>query len=235
MNVQFFRRRESGRKGLDRVRPRTELFAAAFDADAAFFYGIDVPGGGKPGMDAETRTNSERGGNRLSGNIFVVGGCRSGKSRHALELAEKISGDRRVFIATCVPCDDEMKERVRKHRQERGDGWTAVEAPVELAGAIVEQSANAGVILADCLTLWMANLLAGSEDPDARVAELADALAETRCPVIVVSNEVGTGIVPENALARRYRDAVGFANQRIAAVADEVIWTVAGIPVKIIG
>jgi adenosylcobinamide kinase/adenosylcobinamide-phosphate guanylyltransferase len=167
--------------------------------------------------------------------IFVVGGCRSGKSRHALELAEKITDIHRVFIATCVPYDEEMKDRVRRHRQDRGSTWTTVDAPVELADAILKQSQNARVILADCLTLWMSNLLMESENLESRVEELTAAINKVQCPVIIVSNEVGTGIVPENALARQYRDAVGLANQKVAACVDKVIWMVAGIPVPVKG
>jgi adenosylcobinamide kinase / adenosylcobinamide-phosphate guanylyltransferase len=168
-------------------------------------------------------------------NIFVVGGCRSGKSRHALELAEKITDIHRIFIATCVPYDEEMKDRVRRHQQDRGSAWTTVDAPVELADAILKQSQRAHVILADCMTLWMSNLLMGSENLDRRVEELTAAINQAQCPVIVVSNEVGTGIVPENALARQYRDAVGFANQKVAACVDKVVWMVAGIPVLVKG
>jgi adenosylcobinamide kinase / adenosylcobinamide-phosphate guanylyltransferase len=168
-------------------------------------------------------------------NIFVVGGCRSGKSRHAQELAEKITDIHRVFIATCVPYDEEMKDRVRRHQKDRGSTWTTVDAPVELAEAILKQSQNAQVILADCLTLWMSNLLMESENLESRVEELTVAINKAQCPVIIVSNEVGTGIVPKNALARQYRDAAGFANQKVAACVDKVIWMVAGIPVPVKG
>jgi adenosylcobinamide kinase / adenosylcobinamide-phosphate guanylyltransferase len=167
--------------------------------------------------------------------IFVVGGCRSGKSRHALELAEKISDIHRVFIATCVPYDEEMKDRVRLHRQDRDLSWTTVDAPVELAEAILKSSQSGHVILADCLTLWMSNLFMESENVEKQVEKLTTAIHQAQCPVVVVSNEVGTGIVPENALARQYRDAVGFANQKVAACVDKVIWVVAGIPVMIKG
>lgn len=166
---------------------------------------------------------------------LIIGGCRSGKSRHALELAEKISDIHRIFIATCVPYDEEMKDRVRRHQQERGSSWLTVDAPVELADTILTCSQNAHVVLADCLTLWMSNLLMESEQTDRRVEELITAISRTQCPVILVSNEVGGGIVPENALARQFRDTVGFANQKVAACVDEVIWMVAGIPVKIKG
>lgn len=168
--------------------------------------------------------------------ILVIGGCRSGKSRHAQELAEAMTGDRKLFLATCVPQDAEMRERVRKHRKERGDRWSALEVPVDIADAVWEQSPMFDAILLDCLTLWMSNILMETRDAHAvetKIGELTDALDRAACPVILVSNEVGAGIVPENGLARQYRDLVGLANQRVAASADRVIWTVAGIPVPI--
>jgi adenosylcobinamide kinase/adenosylcobinamide-phosphate guanylyltransferase len=171
----------------------------------------------------------------LKNNTFIIGGCRSGKSRYALALAEKIADDNRIFIATCIPQDDEMKKRVSRHQRERGKGWDAFEAPVELPEAILEQSKNAEVVLVDCLTLWISNLFMESEDPDVKTGRLTDAVHKAECPVIIVSNEVGTGIVPKNALARKYRDAVGLANQKVASKVKEVIWMVAGIPVKIKG
>ena len=168
--------------------------------------------------------------------IFVIGGCRSGKSSHALRLAEEISAKNRVFIATCVPQDEEMRERVSNHQEERGAEWKTVEEPIFLPEAILENSQQAGVVLADCLTLWISNLLMEDED-FGKIAEsvrqLTQVIAEAKCPVILVSNEVGAGIVPENKLARLFRDAVGFANQRIAASVHRVIWMVAGIPVPI--
>ena len=171
----------------------------------------------------------------MSRKAFFIGGCRSGKSRLALEVAEKIADDNRVFLATCVPRDDEMHDRVRRHQEERGDTWTAFEAPVKLPEAILEHSKTAKVVLADCLTLWISNLFMESQDIEAGVNKLVEAYKKAECPVLIVSNEVGNGIVPENELARKYRDAVGFANQKIAACADEVYWMVAGIPSKIKG
>jgi len=168
--------------------------------------------------------------------IFVIGGCRSGKSRHAQELAEALPGHRKLFLATCVPQDTEMRDRVRKHQEDRGDRWSALEVPVNVADAVCEQSPQFDIILLDCLTLWMSNLLMETRDEQAiqfKIKALTDALDQAACPVIVVSNEVGAGIVPENGLARQYRDLVGFANQQVAACADRVIWTVAGIPVPI--
>lgn len=168
--------------------------------------------------------------------ILIIGGCRSGKSRHALELAEKISGSKRIFIATCMPIDDEMKERIARHKKERDKRWKTVEATVELPVAINEKSREGDVILVDCLTLWINNLLMETEDPDIihqRIHKLILSLKEVKCPIIMVSNEVGAGIVPENRLARLFRDYAGFVNQKVAECADRVIWMVAGIPVVI--
>ncbi|MEA3437194.1 MAG: bifunctional adenosylcobinamide kinase/adenosylcobinamide-phosphate guanylyltransferase [Thermodesulfobacteriota bacterium] len=167
---------------------------------------------------------------------LIIGGCRSGKSRHALELAEKISGSTRIFIATCIPLDDEMKERIDRHKKERDKSWTNIETPVELSVAINENSREGDVILVDCLTLWINNLLMEIENPDVIdqcIHKLILAIKEAKCPIILVSNEIGAGIVPENKLARLFRDYAGFVNQKVAECADRVIWMVAGIPVSI--
>lgn len=171
---------------------------------------------------------------------LVIGGCRSGKSSHALQLADRMGNVRKIFLATCIPQDDEMHQRVFRHQAERGPGWTAVETPILLSAAIRDIGLNADVLLVDCLTLWVSNLMMKQSDfdtPEDHVAVqtglLIESLHAAACPVILVTNEVGTGIVPENPLARKYRDIVGIVNQRIAASADQVIWMVAGIPVKI--
>ncbi|MGM0452087.1 MAG: bifunctional adenosylcobinamide kinase/adenosylcobinamide-phosphate guanylyltransferase [Thermodesulfobacteriota bacterium] len=168
--------------------------------------------------------------------ILVLGGCRSGKSRHALALAEPyMAGDNR-FVATCVAHDAEMQARVRQHQAERDGRWTTVETPTALADTVSRLGACADVMLVDCLTLWINNLMAADYTDEAvsgAVSALTEALDALASPVILVSNEVGTGIVPENAMARRYRDLAGFANQRVAASADRVVWMVAGIPVQI--
>jgi adenosylcobinamide kinase/adenosylcobinamide-phosphate guanylyltransferase len=167
--------------------------------------------------------------------ILVLGGCRSGKSSHALQLAEAI-GRRRVFVATCVPHDDEMQRRVDRHRRERSDTWRTLEIPVSLVEVIRTPSPAADVILVDCLTLWLNNLLMQTQDTRQirqRIDELADCVKTAPHAVILVSNEVGAGIVPENRLARRYRDLAGWTNQAIAAACDRVVWIVAGIPVTI--
>ena len=170
--------------------------------------------------------------------VFVLGGCRSGKSSYALETAQKFSGNKKVFIATCVPRDDEMQLRVARHQQERSRHWHTVEAPLHLSEAIVEAGGKASVLIVDCLTLWVNNLLMENYDSEQildQVQSLTRAVSSVTCPVILVSNEVGTGIVPENKLARLYRDLVGSTNQAVAECVDQVIWTVAGIPVTIKG
>ncbi|BBO72291.1 adenosylcobinamide kinase/adenosylcobinamide phosphate guanyltransferase [Desulfosarcina alkanivorans] len=167
--------------------------------------------------------------------ILVLGGCRSGKSSHALNLAEGMGG-RRIFVATCVPRDDEMKDRVDRHRRERDATWDTLEVPVDLAGTITAHSPSTDVILVDCLTLWLSNLLMRTDDVDCirrRIDDLAEAVRSAPRNVILVSNEVGAGIVPENRLARHYRDLAGWTNQAVAAACDRVVWTVAGIPVTI--
>jgi adenosylcobinamide kinase/adenosylcobinamide-phosphate guanylyltransferase len=170
--------------------------------------------------------------------VFYIGGCRSGKSRLALEMANGMPGDKRTFIATCVPRDDEMKQRVVKHQKERSRKWRTVEVPLNLPDAIVEQSRQADVLLIDCLTLWISNLLLDNGD-DGKIlkgiSDLVQALDSAASPVVLVSNEVGTGIVPEHEISRRFRDLVGSANQAVAKKADRVVWTVAGIPVEVKG
>ena len=170
--------------------------------------------------------------------IFVLGGCRSGKSSYALETAQKFSGANKIFIATCIPHDDEMKQRVVRHQRERSRHWHTVEAPLDLPQAVEEAGVTASVLLVDCLTLWISNLLMENLDAEQilnHFDSLTRAVSSATCPVILVSNEVGTGIVPQNKLARLYRDLVGWANQAVAECADLVVWTVAGIPVTIKG
>ena len=167
--------------------------------------------------------------------ILVLGGCRSGKSSHALQLAESF-GKRRIFVATCVPRDAEMQSRVDRHQRDRDDSWNTLEVPVHLAEAVDAHSPKADILLVDCLTLWLSNLLMESQDNEGirqRIGALADAVKAAPNAVVLVSNEVGAGIVPDNPLARLYRDLAGWTNQALAGVCDRVDWTVAGIPVTI--
>ncbi|MCK5835950.1 MAG: bifunctional adenosylcobinamide kinase/adenosylcobinamide-phosphate guanylyltransferase [Desulfobacula sp.] len=167
---------------------------------------------------------------------LVIGGCRSGKSSFALDAANGIPGDKKIFLATSVPTDPEMDKRVVRHQAERGKDWQTIEEPVMIHGVIEKTSKTAHVILVDCLTLWTSNLLFREYD-EARIMEatqlLIAALEGSSCPVFLVSNEVGYGIVPENALARQFRDFAGLVNQKIAAAADRVVMTVAGIDLQI--
>ena len=168
--------------------------------------------------------------------ILVLGGCRSGKSRHALNLALFMQRDKKIFIATCVPQDDEMHLRIANHQKERGDAWKTVEAPLHLPEAILQYAQSKSVVLVDCLTLWISNLMMENEDiqyADEKIGELINAVQRADGPVVLVSNEVGTGIVPENKLARAYRDLVGNANQAVARAVERVDMVVAGIPVTI--
>ncbi len=163
---------------------------------------------------------------------LVIGGARSGKSRHAQRLAERASGPL-VFVATAQAFDAEMTDRIARHRADRDDRWRTVEAPVDLADAIAAYDAPDMMLLVDCLTLWASNLLLGDADIDAHVARLDMALAAARGRIILVTNEVGWGIVPDNALARRFRDVAGRINQSVAARAQSVDLVVAGLPLAL--
>jgi len=167
--------------------------------------------------------------------ILVTGGARSGKSRKAEELAIKLCKDpkRRVYIATAQAFDDEMKDRISKHQERRGDAFQTVEAPVELGKAITEAQNKSDVILVDCLTVWMGNLLYYKKPEEKEI--LLKALKEADNTVILVTNETGMGIVPDNELSRRFRDEAGFLNQAVAEIADNVIFMVSGIEMQIKG
>ncbi len=137
-----------------------------------------------------------------------------------------------TYIATAQAYDDEMRGRISEHRARRDGRWVTLDAPFDLAGAIAAVPEGAPTLI-DCLTLWLSNRMLDGGDPERGVAELIDALSVRRGPCFVVSNEVGLGIVPDNALARRFRDEQGRLNQRVAAIADEVVFMVAGLPMKV--
>jgi adenosyl cobinamide kinase/adenosyl cobinamide phosphate guanylyltransferase len=164
--------------------------------------------------------------------ILVTGGARSGKSRFALERAAAL-GPPRVFLATAEAGDEEMAARIARHRAERPKGWRTLEEPRRLAPAL--RRCTSGVVLVDCLTLWLANRMGDEPGFDAGppVEELARALRARRAAVVAVTNEVGSGIVPETPLARAFRDAAGFMNQRAAEAADEAYLLVAGRALRI--
>lgn len=167
---------------------------------------------------------------------FVIGGCRSGKSSFALDQANKVAKKDKYFIATSQPLDPEMEKRVEKHQKERGKDWQTIEEPVLIHEIVNEYSGKAHVILIDCLTLWLSNLLYHSYDTDGILEilnQFEKAILRCECPVFLVSNEVGQGIVPENKLAREFRDLAGMIHQRMAKLSDRVVMTVAGIAVEI--
>lgn len=166
--------------------------------------------------------------------LLVLGGARSGKSRHAQQRAEAIDASR-IFIATAQAWDAEMHDRIARHQDDRGDDWTTVEAPIDLPQAIAAQHGAGATLLVDCLTLWTSNLLLADRDIEPVTQALCAAIAAHDGHVILVSNEVGLGIVPDNALARRFRDMAGTLNQRIATAVDEVVFVAAGLPLTLKG
>ena len=168
---------------------------------------------------------------------LVLGGARSGKSRYAQQLAEQ-SG-RVVFVATAKISDDEMRAKIERHREDRPKEWLTVEEPLELPRVLSGYELNCDMIVVDCLTLYAANLLEaeGEDDSaiDRRIAALCEALQRTQCAIVLVSNEVGNGIVPSHPLSRQYRDLLGELNQKIAKLADDAVLMVAGLPLALKG
>ncbi|OCW57605.1 bifunctional adenosylcobinamide kinase/adenosylcobinamide-phosphate guanylyltransferase [Hoeflea olei] len=165
---------------------------------------------------------------------LVLGGARSGKSAFAERLVEAASPTR-LYIATGQAWDDEMRSRIAAHQDRRGAGWDTVEAPVDLAQALETHARADRPVLVDCLTLWVTNLMLGERDVTAAFDTLLAALPGLSGPVVFVSNEVGLGIVPDNAMARAFRDHAGRLHQLIAALADEVHFVAAGLPLKMKG
>jgi len=170
--------------------------------------------------------------------ILILGGARSGKSRFAQSLRPKESPA--VYLATCRVEDEEMRRRVERHQAERSPNWITVEEPLALAHAVQARCGEASFLLIDCLTLWLSNFCwEHRETPEAELERLACAEVEALAAssrdrrMVIVSNEVGSGIVPDHALGRRFRDLQGFVNQRAAALADQVFLTVAGIPLQL--
>ena len=173
----------------------------------------------------------------MAGTIFVTGGARSGKSRLAEELALGY-GAPLGYIATGMAGDAEMAERIARHRARRGPAWRTIEEPADLAGAIGAHQESCNALLVDCVTLWLTNRLLQHGDAApvlAEVAALARLLPSLKTPLILVSNEVGMGIVPENGLARAFRDLAGEANELLAKAADEVYVLFSGLPLKLKG
>ena len=169
-------------------------------------------------------------GNARSAVTLVLGGARSGKSRYAEQLLMRHEPPW-IYIATAEALDDEMRVRIAEHQVRRGMGWHTVEAPLDLAGAIADAAARP--VLVDCLTLWLTNLMLGGQDIAAATAALEVALRQREAPAILVSNEVGLGIVPETPLGRAFRDEAGRLNQRMATLAGRVTFMVAGLPLAV--
>ena len=166
---------------------------------------------------------------------LILGGARSGKSSYSLELARHFPPPR-LYLATAEAGDEEMADRIARHRRGRGEGWDTREAPLELAEAIAQAQGRYQVILVDCLTLWLSNwLLRGGDHAGLKAVclELVATLKQASTPTILVSNEVGWGIVPENPLAREFRDWAGWLHQQLAAAADLVVLLVAGLPLTL--
>ena len=194
----------------------------------------------------------------MSVNItFVIGGARSGKSSFVLNEVSKLEGPR-AYIATGEALDDEMQDRIRKHKEDRGPEWNTYEEPIEITKVLSDIKDKYSLVVIDCLTLWLSNVIHRAQSTEHRqqntdnsiyiVEERIERLIETLkqlkkdsvcslksgiCNLYIVSNELGMGIVPENAMAREFRDLTGFLNQKVAAIADEVYLVTAGIPVKI--
>ena len=165
------------------------------------------------------------------GVTLVLGGARSGKSRFSEAMAERSA--RPVYLATGSAWDGEMAARIDEHRLRRGPRWTTVEEPLDLTGVMPGLTAPDAVVLVDCLTLWVTNLMMAERDIAAETRRLIGCFRALQGPVIFVSNEVGLGIVPDNAMARAFRDHAGRLHQEIAAVADAVYFLVAGIPMTV--
>ncbi|WP_136656449.1 bifunctional adenosylcobinamide kinase/adenosylcobinamide-phosphate guanylyltransferase [Nitratireductor sp. XY-223] len=168
------------------------------------------------------------------GRVLVLGGARSGKSAFAEDYVER-SGLEPVYVATGRSFDQEMDERIRHHKARRGEGWRTVEEPLALVGALDEYCREGRAVLVDCLTLWVTNLMMADRDVEREGSALAVCLGRCQGAVVLVSNEVGLGIVPENAMARAFRDHAGRLHQQIAAQCDEVYFLAAGLPLKMKG
>ena len=167
-----------------------------------------------------------------SATTLVLGGARSGKSRLAEQLVEA-SGRNPVYVATATAGDGEMANRIAQHRERRGDRWRTVEEPVDLCGALQDAAAPQNAVLVDCLTLWLTNLMLGEADIAGETDRLVRLLPALTGPVVLVSNEVGLGIVPENAMARAFRDHAGRLHQAVAGEAEQVLFVAAGLPLTL--
>jgi adenosylcobinamide kinase/adenosylcobinamide-phosphate guanylyltransferase len=169
--------------------------------------------------------------------IFITGGCRSGKSRFALDYANQ-HFSKRLYLATCEALDEEMAQRIEHHKKMRGPEWQTIEEPITIVNEIREYGDKVEVILLDCITLWLSNLMI-KWNSESRIMDevdrFIDVIKQSQTSLVIVSNEVGMGIVPADPLSRRFRDLSGMTNQRIAEVVDTVIYMVSGIPMFLKG
>lgn len=166
--------------------------------------------------------------------VFITGGARSGKSSFALNEAAKIDGQK-AYVATAQALDNEMKARIANHKRDRGSAWDTYEEPLHVSDLLSKIDNRYEAIVLDCLTLWLSNIMHNTESTEDEIKGLADALRDLKGPsvIYIVSNEIGMGIVPDNEMAREFRDLAGFLNQEVAGLADEVCLVISGIPVKI--
>lgn len=164
--------------------------------------------------------------------VFITGGARSGKSSFAMAEASRING-KKAYIATAEALDEEMRQRIENHKRQRGNDWVTYEEPLKIAEVIKEIEGKYSAILIDCLTLWLSNLFMNNKKIEREIESFCCSLSTVHCPLFIVSNEVGMGIVPDNELSRKFRDMAGLLNQKIASTSDEVYMVMAGIPAKI--
>jgi adenosylcobinamide kinase/adenosylcobinamide-phosphate guanylyltransferase len=165
---------------------------------------------------------------------LVLGGARSGKSAFAEQLVRN-SALKRIYLATATPGDDEMQARISHHRSRRGDGWRTIEEPLELTPTLTRECAEDSAVLVDCLTLWLSNIMHAGRDVETETRHLTEWLTHAPCPIVLVSNEIGLGLVPETPLGRRFRDAQGRLNQAVAAAVPHVVFVAAGLPLRLKG
>ena len=165
--------------------------------------------------------------------VLIIGGCKSGKSRFALELAGNYSNQKKIYIATSIVCDEEMEDRVKKHKKERGDEWETLECAYDLPDTLNSVVIKGYIVLVDCLTMWVNNLFYKGltiQEIEVEIEKLLEVIGKNRGLLILVSNEVGLGIVPLNELTRKYRDVVGIMHQKVAKIVDKVYFVTCGIP-----
>ena len=170
--------------------------------------------------------------NTAPAHSLILGGARSGKSSYAEQVVEGQDGPC-IYVATARTWDEEMADRIDEHKERRGERWTTFEEPLDLVQCLKRIQRPDGCILVDCLTLWVTNLMMEGRDPDVEGAQLVASLAELSCPVVLVSNEVGLGIVPMDKMSRDFRDYAGRLHQRLAAVVPSVTFMVSGLPMQV--